>query len=100
MGLSKTDMNVLYTAKCSKLPVESDWISKTSQNVQILGFLETEMGFCKNFVFKLMKCVEFSKFAVEWDRNSKSFQNVQFFFNKKIRWVFPEKTSTFENRWR
>ena len=48
MGWSKTDMNVLSTAKCCKLPVESDWICTTSQNVQILGFLETEMGFWKN----------------------------------------------------
>ena len=48
MGLSKTGMNVLWNAKCSKLPVESDWTCKTSQNVQVFGFFETEMGLWKN----------------------------------------------------
>ena len=57
-----------------------------------MAFLEKKMN--------NLKIGKSSKFAVECDRNSKSFQNVQFFLNKKIRWVFPEKTSTFENRWR
>ena len=48
MGLSKTDMNVLYTAKCCKLPVESDWNCKSSQNVQNFGFREKEVAFWKN----------------------------------------------------
>ena len=39
MGLSKTGMKVLWNAKCSKLPVESDWTCKTSQNVQKLIFI-------------------------------------------------------------
>ena len=38
-----------------------------------------------------MKCAEFSKFAVEWDRNSKSFQNVQFFLIKKLDEFFQKK---------
>ena len=41
-------MNVIWNAKCSKLPVENDWTCKTSQNVQVLGFFETEMGLWKN----------------------------------------------------
>ena len=91
-------MKVLQTAKCSKLPVESDWICKTSQNVQFLGFLETEMGFWK-MVFKLKKCAKFGKFAVECDRYSKSSQNVlKSIFLEKLHDVFQKKTWILQHR--
>ena len=63
MGWSKSDMNVLKTAKCSKLPVDSDWICKVSQNVQILGFLETEMGFWKNCFQNKKICLTYQNLA-------------------------------------
>ena len=57
--LSKKDLNVLKTAKCSKLHVERDSICKISQNLQDLWFFETEVGFWKN-------CFEMNKTCQIW----------------------------------
>ena len=85
----------LKIAKYGKDVVECNWNITISQNVPF---------FPKNwwtFWEKMdnLKIGKSSKIVRECDRNSKSSQNVQnWFFQKKIRWVFPQKTWIFENR--
>ena len=60
----------------SKFAVERDWMSKISQNVQVLTFLKKkQIGFQKETIFS--KIVELSKISVEADWISDISQHVQ-----------------------
>ena len=64
------------TDKGSKFAVESDWISKISQNVLLLIFIKKkQIGFQKETIF--LKIFEHSKISVEGDWISDFFQHVQ-----------------------
>ena len=89
-------MNNLKIAKDSKIVVECDWNITISQNVPF--FPKNWWTFRKKMI--ILKIGKSSKVVTECDRNSESSQNVQnVIFLKKIRWIFPEKTWIFENRY-
>ena len=85
----------LKIAKDSKIVVECDWNITISQNVPF--FPKNWWIFWKKM--NNLKIGKSSKVVTGCDRNSISSQMFKiWFFSKKIRLVFPEKTWIFENR--
>ena len=81
----------------SKFAVESDWISKISQNVQVLIFFKKKTDRFPEKKTIFLKFVELSKILVEGDWISDFFQHVQKLRFRKQDWLFGKNL---EFRWK
>ena len=104
MGFPKKNPIFQKSDKGSKFAVKRDWLSKFSQNVQVLIFEKKSIGFQKKMIF--FKIVENSKFAVKCDwisdisqhvTKKRDFENKIGYLEKKSWvWLKNAKSSQFD----
>ena len=99
MGSSKIKVLFKKNSKSSIIPVECDWKSKNSENVQHLCFLiEKNGGFSEKKVEFSQKVAERSKFTVKRDWKNTTSQNVQKLVKIKKIYGFAKKNWFCRNR--
>ena len=104
MGFFEKNPIFQKSDKGSKFAVKCDWLSKFSQNVQVLIFEKKSIDFQKKMIF--FKIVENTKFAVKCDwisdisqhvTKKKRFRKQDWLFGKKSWvWLKNAKSSQFD----
>ena len=86
MDSSLEKLIVFKYAECCKFPVQGDWNSKNSQNLQSLFFPKKRWIFQNKtwFPYKLLKVAELKWNASEKSKTSKNVQVLRCFWNRDV----------------